>query len=237
MRPALAALPLLVLADCSSEPEPAPSPTPSATMAAERTLVASGFDRAMLGARIEGPEGSEVEAEVAAGGKTIGTVTSYVACPARTATCDPATMPEGTIYTYVHRIALALPPSPTPAPTPLPTASGTTEPAAPPVAEIGPTFFRMTRPAPGFNLSVGYDMEQAEAALGDPDALTVKLDQNQIVWRVTGGSGWKPGATITVWWQSSEPPAGPQRAYQLQVSGQPGTARGPFPAEENSAAP
>ncbi|MGX7895356.1 hypothetical protein [Tsuneonella sp. HG222] len=220
---------LLVLSACGGADQPAPEPTPTATMAAERTLVASDFDPAAYGAMVEGPDGTEVESVATAAGKEIGQVTSYVACKTDGPVCDPATAPEGTVFTYVHRITLAAAPGGTPSP--VPTALET-----PQVVEIGPTLFRTTRPATGFNLAVGYSRAEAEAALGDPEAIRVTIDRNELAWRVTGGTGWKPGATITVWWQGTAPPSGPQTAYSLEVDGKQADVRGPFPAEEKSAA-
>ena len=223
---------VLLLAGCGREEAPAPAPTPTATMATERTLVATDFDAATLGAKIEGPEGPEVTSEAVANGKTIGTVVSYVACPADTATCDPEAMPEKTRYTYVHRVTLAEGPEAAASPSPTPAAED-----RPAVVEIGPTLFRMTRPAPGFNLAVGYSRSEAEAALGDPEAIKVTLDRDQLVWRVASGNGWTPGATITVWWQSTLPPEGPEKAYLLEIDGKQGDVPAPFPAEEKSDAP
>ncbi len=224
----------VLLAACGQQETPAPEPTPTATMAAERTLVPTDYDPANLGPRIEGSEGPEVTSEATANGKTIGSVVSFVACPAKVVACDPEALPADTVYTFVHRVTLAEAPEGSPVPSPTPTA---TDAALPPIVEIGPTLFRMTRPAPGFNLAVGYSRDEAEAALGDPDAIKVTVDREQVVWRVASGNGWTPGATITVWWQSTQPPAGPEKAYLLEIDGKQGDVRGPFPAAEKSDAP
>jgi hypothetical protein len=224
MRKLVLALPLalpLALAACGQEPAPEPSPTP--TVAAPRTLVAADFDAEMLGARIEGPQGSEVEAAIVAEGREIGRIRSFVACPEGFEACVPDEMTEDTIYTYVHEITLAEDLDPADVETP--EAEGA-------VAEMPAALFRMTRSATGFNRSVGYSQAQAEAALGEPDAITVSSDEGQIIWRVTGGSGWKPGAAITLWWQSTVPPEGPAEAYRLEVQGMTASARGPFPPAE-----
>ena len=95
----------LALAGCgNSEPAPAPSPTP--TIAAPRTLVGADLDLATLGAKIVGPQGPEVETVLSAGNRQIGTLVSYVACPAGTLVCEPGEMPADTVYTYVHAITL-----------------------------------------------------------------------------------------------------------------------------------
>lgn len=213
MRHLLLAAPLALMA-CGEAPEPEPSPTPEATVATPRTLVAADFDPAALGAKIVGPQGAEPEAAIVADGREIARIRSFVACPRDTQECVPADMPEGTVYTYVHEITLAddLDPS-----------SGTP----------GAALFRMTRPATGFNRSVGYSRAQAEAALGQADAITVTDDAEEIIWRVTDGSGWTPGQSLTVWWQSTVPPEGPADAYSLEVRGMTASATGPFPPAEN----
>lgn len=225
MRLAVLAL-AAVLAGCS-QAVPEPQPTPTATVAAPRTLVAADFDPATLGAKIEGPKGTDPEFAVIAGGKEIAIVKSFVACPKDMTTCVPAELPEGTVLTYVHTIVPAAA-EPAEAPSPEPTGTDTAAPV-----EVPPSLFRMTRPAPGFKGGVGYSRAEAEAALGAPDPITVTVDEGQLIWRVTGGSGWKPGAPVTVWWQTTAPPA-PQEAYQLEVSGSTAKAKAPFPAAEKA---
>lgn len=214
------------LAACGS-PEPEPTPTPTATMAAPRTLVGADLDLTTLGAKIEGPQGPEVETVLSAGTREIGTMVSYVACPEGTTQCVPGEMPDGTIYTYVHQVTLA-------------DAEETSElegqaDDGPEVIETPPTLFRTTRKATGFNQAVGYSTAQAEAELGDPDAISISLDDGSLIWRVARGSGWRPGSTMTFWWQSTVPPEGPAEAYLLEVEGNQAQAIGPFPPEENPA--
>ena len=194
MKNALALLSIGMLAACgSSEPEPAPTPTP--TVAAPRTLVGADLDLSTLGAKIVGPQGPEVRTVLSAGNREIGRLVSYVACPADTAECKPGEMPEGTVYTYVHRVTLA-----------------DTEDGTQMAERDGP--------------------EVAEATLGDPDAISITNDSGSLIWRVSRGSGWKPGGTMTFWWQSTTPPQGPAEAYLLEVDGNQAIATGPFPAEE-----
>ncbi|GMM94276.1 hypothetical protein [Qipengyuania sp. MTN3-11] len=213
----------LLLAACGEEPSPEPTPSAEPTVAAPRTLIAADFDPAMLGAKIEGPEGPEVEAAIMAEGREIGRIRSFVACPEGTAECVPGELPADTVYTYVHEVTLAEDLDPVTA------EARETEGA---LAETSGALFRMTRPATGFNRSVGYSRAQAETALGLADAITVTSDADQIIWRVTGGSGWKRGTAITFWWQSVLPPEGPAEAYQLEVRGMSAPARGPFPPAE-----
>ena len=64
---------------------------------------AEDFAREQLGARIQGPAGPEVEGSLAtADGTALGDIESYVACPSNIDSCDPASLPDGTVYTFVH---------------------------------------------------------------------------------------------------------------------------------------
>ncbi|MCP9223119.1 hypothetical protein MKP08_10195 [Erythrobacter sp. LQ02-29] len=224
------ALPLpLLAAGCDRARAPEPTPTPTPTVAAPRNLVAANFDPASLGAKIEGPKGPEVESEISADGKTIADVVSYVACPKdMTEACDPETAPEGTVFTYVHVVT---PTQDEAAPTESATPAADTESGAQRM-ETAPSIFRTTRRATGFNGALGYDREQAKAALGAEDAITVTTDAGQLIWRVTKGSGWTPGMPITFFWQSTLPPKGPSSAYRLELNNRAGDATGPFPPEK-----
>ncbi len=210
-------LALGTLAACSSEPAPAPSPTPTATIAVPRTLVAADLDLAKLGAKIAGPKGTDPEFSVMAGGKVVARISAFVACPEGVSPCTPETLPPDTIYTYVLRVT--------------PDADGPMKPADD-VTEVPATLFRMTRPAHGFNGGVGYARAEAEAALGAAEPIEVTLDDGQLIWRVSKGSGWKPGAPITFWWQSAAAPERPLQAYRVEMGDTGWTANGPFPAEE-----
>lgn len=215
------ALPLALAACGTSEPEP--EPTPTATVAAPRTLVGADLDLATLGAKIVGPQGSEVETVLSAGSREIGKLVSYVACPAGVTECEPGKLPADTIYTYVHRVTLA----------DAEDAGSAVQPTeGPEVVEAPPTLFRTTRRATGFNQAVGYSTAEAEDALGDADAISIRLDNGSLIWRVTRGTGWRPGSTMTFWWQSTLPPEGPAEAYLLEVDGNQASATGPFPPEE-----
>ena len=216
----------LALAACSQgEPEPAPTPTP--TVAQPRTLAAADLDLATLGAKIVGPQGPEVETVLSAGNREIGRMISFVACPEEAEVCVPGDMPDGTIYTYVHRVTLA-------DASPEDAAAQPNE--GPEVVDSAPTLFRTTQEAYGFNRAVGYSNAQALEALGSEDAISITSDDGHIIWRVMEGQGWKPGSTLTFWWQSTLPPAGPADAYLVEVDGNQAVAKGPFPAEEKPAA-
>lgn len=221
MKRAAALLLAAGLAACANEqPEPAPSPT--ATVAAPRTLIAADFDTLTLGARIEGPQGPEVATVLSAGSREIGRMVSYVACPEAVSDCNPAVLPEGTVFTYVHRVTLAEADE-----SPLPAAASDATPA-----RTGATLFRTTRPVAGFNHAIGYSKGEARAALGETDAISITSDEGQLIWRVTKGEGWEPGSTITFWWTSTVPPQGPEKAYSVEIDGQAAGATGPFPADK-----
>ena len=219
----LIAAPFALAACGPGDPEPAPSPTP--TPAQPRTLVAADLDLSTLGAKIVGPQGPEVSTVLSAGSSQIAEMVSFVACPEGVAVCEPGQMPKGTIYTYVHQVTLAA-------------INGEEEAAegeGPEVVESPPTLFRTTERVHGFNAAVGYSNAQALAALGNEDAISISSDDGQLIWRVVEGDGWQPGATLTFWWQSTLPPAGPADAYLLEIEGNQAIARGPFPAEEKAA--
>ena len=215
---------LLALAACGDSPsEPAPTPTP--TVAQPRSLAAANLDLSTLGAKIVGPQGPEVETVLSAGNREIGRMVSFVACPQNITECVPGSLPEGTIYTYVHRITMA----------DQPVLDAEPE-QGPEVVENPPTLFRTTEKAHGFNGAIGYSMSEAMEALGSEDAISITSDDSRLIWRVVQGEGFAPGSTLTFWWQSTLPPAGPADAYLLEVDGSQAIAQGPFPAEDNAAA-
>ena len=195
--------------------EPAPEPTPAQTASPEpRRLVAGRLDPTALGPRIFGPEGPEVESEIPG----LATVVSYMACPASVEgeSCEPAELPEDTTYTYVHSITL--------------------DEAGPEQARDqwgGATLFRTIMPAPGFTFGIGYDEEQALESLGEDYEIRTEIEEGALIWRVAAGDGWMPGETLTFYWRSTEPPAGPAQAYRLEADGLDGIATGPFPSEES----
>jgi hypothetical protein len=205
------AVALLLLAACSKSPE-APSPTPSevvtpavaATPDKPHTLVPADFAMLKLGPKIEG---SDAQATFVSDGQTIATVSSYVACPENIADCDPKVLPPDTVYTYVHHVT-------------------------PGNAVLSATLFRTARPAAGFANGVGYANAEAAAALGPDGQIDVEADNGALVWRVVGGDGWKAGETITLYWQSTLPPAGISDAYMVETDGSVAMGNGPFPATQ-----
>ena len=203
---------LLALAACGGSDETAPAPAPTSTVnAGPRTLVAADLNLDSMGPRIVGPRQTEVETPIPG----LGTMVSYVACPAEiTDVCDPDLLPEGTLYTYVHEITVELP---------------SREQAEDQFG--GVSLFRTALPAPGFANVIGYSREQAAESLGQDGAIKVQSDGGQLIWRITAGDGWMPGETLTFFWQSTRPPAGPEEVYLLAAEGLSGAATGPFPTE------
>ncbi len=211
------ALPLALAACGSREPQPAPDPTP--TVVAPRTLVGADLDLSTLGAKIVGPQGAEVESVFRAGDRRIGKMVSYVACPREVVQCKPDELPEGTVFTYVHRVTLA-------------EASEAKEPQAsggPEVVEAPPTLFRTTRKTTGFNQAVGFSTAEAEAALGDPDAISITMDNGSLIWRVARGPGWQPGMHDDLLVAIHRAPAGPRRSLSARGRGKSGARRRPLP--------
>jgi hypothetical protein len=206
-----AALPLALLVACSKSPE-APSAAPSSVVTPQvaptpdkpKTLIPADFAALKLGAKLKG---SDTTGRFVSDGQTIAEVTSYVACPEEVTVCDPKTLPPDSVYTYVHQVT-------------------------PGKAVASTTLFRTARPAAGFANGVGYDNAQAAAALGPNGQIDVEADNGALVWRVIGGDRWKAGETITLYWQSTLPPAGSADAYLVETDGSVAIGTGPFPAKE-----
>ncbi len=208
----------IALAACGAEPEAEPSPEPTQVVSGPRTLVAAGFEELSLGPMIVGPQGPEVSDTATSAGGELFEIVSYVACPAPAEEdeappadeCDPAAQDEDAVFTYVHTV------------TPL---EG---------AEAPVTGFASLEPAAGFSKTMGYDRNQAEAALGENYSIVVQVDEGMLVWRIEVSDGWEAGEPITFFWQGTKPPAGPKRAYCLETGERCTPATGPFPEEDKS---
>ncbi|WP_126172881.1 hypothetical protein [Altericroceibacterium xinjiangense] len=154
-----------------------------------------------LGPAITAGAGAVQTAQLTGAVGAAGEVSSYVACPVGVAACDPQEMSGATVYTYVAEV--------TPA--------------------IWTSVFRTANSVSGFTGTVGFDREQAEAALGPDSELAVRCVNGALVWAVNGGQGWS-GAPITVYWQSTSPPQTAELAYQLVQGGATVNAAGTIPS-------
>ena len=232
MNRTICALPLLfALAACGGGADEPPTDLESAQSdgAAEalaRNFEAGDFLDLQLGAKIVGPQGEEVESALANAEGNFADLRSFVACPAGMDPCDPATAPQGTIYTYVH---VGYPGEDNEA------SSGSGESNDSSDVERA-TAFRMTRPATGFTGAVGYSKDEAMAAIGAKADVVVTCDDGALVWTVSAGDGgdqWEQAEPITFWWQSTVAPAGPAQAYAIEANYTQATGTGPYPGTAN----
>ena len=213
--PCVAALgALTVMLGACSQAEPAQDETVAeqaiddADAADGELLNPEDFARSMIGPRILGPQGPTVQSRFEGPDGTTGTIESYVACPIETSgsACNPAELPETTIFTYVMRV------------TPDERASA----------------FRTAVPVFGYAGVAGFEKGEAQAALGGDARLELRCVNGGLFYSVVGGEGWRAGAPITFFWQGTLPPAGPAQAYQLIAGGRIGTAEGPAPAQQTT---
>lgn len=203
--------------------------TESERDAAAAALDAEDFANLDLGAKIVGPQGPEVKAALSNEAGNFADITSYVACPAGMTTCDPATAPRGTVYTYVH---IVYPGEDNDAST------GAGEGATSSDVERA-TLFRMIRPATGFTGTVGYAKAEALAAIGRKADIIVTCDDGALAWTVSAGDGgdqWQAREPITFFWQSTVAPSGPAEAYAIDVDGTRARGNGPYPGSGQGSA-
>ncbi len=181
-----------------------------------------------LGAKIVGPQGPEVKTTLSNKASAFADITSYVACPAGMEECDPATAPEGTIYTYVHTV---FPGEDNDAET----GSGTGNDSSDIESAVS---FQMTQPAHGFTGNAGYSFDALLAAVGPKAEAAVTCLDGGIAWIINAGDGgnqWEQAEPITFYWQSTLPPAGPADAYAIDADYTVATGSGPYPAASDSA--
>ncbi len=153
-----------------------------------------------LGARLAGSERSY---ELRGPGGAGAIMRSYVACPANTEPCEADELGEGEAFTYVLQV----------------------EPTA------GTSVLRTASAVDIHNNIAGFDVSSAEAALSDAGArLAVTCEEGALVWGVIGGRGWDAGETLTLFWQSRQPPVEREGAYELVAAGELATGPGLVPA-------
>jgi hypothetical protein len=223
------ALPLsLALAACGSADEPPTdlenAESDGAAAALARNIEAGEFLDLDLGAKIVGPQGPEVTSALSNAEGNFADLRSFVACPADMTECDPATAPEGTIYTYVHVVYPGED-----------NEAGTGSGEGNDSSDVErATAFRMTRPATGFTGAAGYSKDEAMAAIGAKADVVITCDDGALVWTVSAGDGgdqWEQAEPLTFWWQSTVAPAGPAAAYAIDANYAQATGSGPYPAD------
>lgn len=195
---------------------------------AARALPVTDFASLELGAKIVGPQGPEVKSRMTNAEGAFADITSFVACPAGMDPCDPATAPEGTIYTYVHIVYPGEDNDPD-------TGSGPGNDASDvETAEA----FRMTMPSHGFTGTAGFSVAEANAAFAPVGTIVIACHEQGISWTVEegdGGNQWGQAEPITFFWQSTLPPAGPSEAYEIFANYTAAQGPGPYPAASDTA--
>lgn len=224
---------LLGLAACAAEngndAELETATTDGEAAALEKAIEPGDFEELELGAKIEGPQGPEVQAALLADGTVMAEMTSYVACPADMEECDPQNAPEDTLYTYVHTVFPGEDNDPS---------AGAGE--GPDDADIeNAESFVMTAPAHGFTGEAGFSKASAIAAAGEEvDVVITCGNDGALVWTVNAGDGgdqWEDAEPITFFWQSTLPPQGPAASYAIIANGVSAAGEGPYPTASDTA--
>jgi len=211
--------PVATPAPASAPSPPRPADTRGANDSTPLTNVVD-FDTLRLGGVIVGPVGPEVETSVISNaGEAIADIRTRVVCPATLATCNPMRNPAGTVYTYVAEITPGAD---------LANDAGFFMPGvlrAIASAETVRTDYATT----GFTGSVGYSFRQLRAAVnGEADVRGTRVVcdfSGRIAWYLPFDSGWGTGEAITFFWQSTQPPIGPNGQWLVEAIAQAGTPR------------
>lgn len=236
-RPLLIA-PFLLLAACGDpvgeRADEVPNDLDVATTDGEAEVLSSAiepgdFGELELGAKIVGPQGPEVKTSLSNEAGILADITSYVACPAGMEQCDPATAPEGTVYTYVHIVDPGEDMDPRTG-----AGIGTDD-----IDVESAAAFMMTAPAYGFTGEAGYSSAEVMAAVGTSVNVVVTCEMDgQIFWTVNAGDGsdqWEDAEPVTFYWRSTLPPAGPSPVYSIRANDVTATGEGPYPAPDAGA--
>ena len=173
-------------------------------------ITPTNLDNLSLGPAIIGPLGPVVPGTFTTGdGSAIGMIDSSVFCPVGTAQAD---CPSSSLDTYIYRHTVT-----------------------PDVDNL--TSFTAGFPVSGFTEVAGYDFGESGAAGGNGDSGDFEIvfnndSDNTLIWNVADSSNlfFDRGETITFFWQSTIPPAGPIGSYTITNDSQSGTGRGPAPA-------
>ncbi|QLC24225.1 hypothetical protein HFP57_03725 [Parasphingopyxis algicola] len=211
----------LALAACADGPVEEPAePVEDATLSEPQNIIApTDFASLTLGGTIQGPLGPEVEASLVALDAAIGDIASRVQCPEGVDPCNPDDAEDGTIYTYVHEIRPGFD-GPNDAPFEMPENVRPVESAS---------SFSLAFPAHGFTGVAGYSVLDAENVLAEGFNASISCVDDRIIWSFPEESGWSTGETITFFWQSTQPPSGPDGEYRFVADGLEATGPGPMP--------
>lgn len=222
MRRALPILPFaLAIAACSGAPVEEPAdPAEDTTLSEPMNIIApTDFASLTLGGTIQGPLGPEVEASLVVDGVAIGDIASRVQCPEGIDPCNPDDDEPGTIYTYIYEIR--------------PGFDGPNDPPFEMPEEVRPvesaSSFALAFPAHGFTGVAGYAVYDAEEVLAEGFNASISCVDNRIIWSFPEESGWSTGETITFFWQTTQPPSGPDGEYRFIADEMEATGPGPMP--------
>lgn len=223
MRIAILTAGLIALAACSggSGEETIPPEEEGTVSDTQDIVTPTDFASLELGGTVRGPLGPEIEVSLIAGDVAVGDLSSRVQCQNDGETCDPETAPEGTIYTYIYEVR--------------PGFDGPNDEGMPTPERLIPveqaTSFALDFPAYGFTGVAGYDIEAAGEMLAPGFNAVISCEGGRITWTVPPEANWSTGETITFFWQSTQPPAGPEGRYRFVADGEEATGIGPIPAE------
>ncbi|MGB3712007.1 MAG: hypothetical protein WA985_09985 [Erythrobacter sp.] len=203
--------------------------TDGEAQAMARAIEPIDFADLELGTRIAGPQGTEFKTSLSNDAGIFADITSYVACPSGMEECDPATAPEGTIYTYVHIVYPGEDMDPS-------TGAGD----GPDDMDVeAATAFFMGSPAHGFMGHAGFSKDEAVSAAGEELQVAITCDeQGALAWTVNAGDGgdqWEDAEPLTFFWQSTLPPEGPAGVYRIRANDVVASGDGPYPAADPEA--
>ena len=182
------------------------------------------FDSLVLGAKIVGPVGPDVNssviAEIEGELRSVGDFQSSVYCPAGVSPCVPGSNAPGTIYTYAHTV--------TPG-TDQPNSGNLPQPDPVTGNEFSEFAIFQTGFTPnGFTGVAGYSFSDAQAAGVEFFLDTLDDDGGKLSWSITD-AGWDKDETITFFWQTTAAPVGPDGVYEVTDDIDFATAAGPRP--------
>ena len=135
----------------------------------------------------------------------IGDIASRVQCPEDVDPCNPDEAEDGPIYTCIYEVHPGFDGS-NDAPFDIP------EEVHP--VERAPSF-ALTFPAHGFTGVAGYAVYDAEEVLAEGFNTSISCFDDRIIWSFPKESRWSTGETVTFFWQSTQPPSGPDGEYRF----------------------